>query len=85
MWICLLLTYICVASRYPESIPSKRATSQEYAEGLLDIFARNGVPDTIMSDQGSPFMGYKMMCLCQKLEVEQIRTTSVITLNEMVL
>ena len=57
MWICLLAHIYCLASRYPEVIPLKRATAQECAEGILDIFARNGVPDTILSDQGSPFMG----------------------------
>ena len=51
-----LLTYVCLGSRYPEAIPLNRATAQECAKGLLDIFARNWVPDTILTDQGSPFM-----------------------------
>ena len=61
-----LFTYICLASRYPEAIPLKRATAQEYAEELLDIFARNGVPNMILSDQGCPFMGYLMKCQRQR-------------------
>ena len=69
-----LLTYIYLASRYPEAVSLKCATAQEYAKELLDIIARNRVPGTILSDQGSPFMGY-MKCLCKRLGVEQIRTT----------
>ena len=35
-----LLTYICLASRYPEAIPLKRATAHECAGWLLDVFAK---------------------------------------------
>ena len=54
-----LLTYICLASWYHEAIPLKSGYCSRMCRGLLDIFARNGVPDTILSDQGSPFMGYQ--------------------------
>ena len=33
-----LLTYICLASKYPEAIPLKHTTAQECAEALLDFF-----------------------------------------------
>ena len=39
-----LLTYICLASRYPEAIPMKSATAAECAECLMEIFSRNGIP-----------------------------------------
>ena len=50
-------------------------TAQEYAEALLEIFARNGLPMSLLSDQGSQFMGALMINLCERLRVHQIRTT----------
>ena len=67
-----ILTYICLASRYPEAIPLRHATAQECAEALLEIFSRNGVPMSLLSDQGTQFMGVLMRKLCERL---QIRTT----------
>ena len=67
-----LLTYICLASRYPEAISMKHATAQECAEALLDIF---GVPMSLLSDQGAQFMGMLMKRLCERLGIRQNRTT----------
>ena len=70
-----LLTYIFLASKYPEAIPLKQAMAKECAEALLDIFARNGVPLTLLSDQGAQFMGVLLKQLCLRLGVKHIRTT----------
>ena len=67
-----LLIYICLASRYPEAITMKSATA---AECLMEIFSRNGIPRTILSDQGSQFMGIFVKGLCKRLGISQIRTT----------
>ena len=45
-----LLTYICLASRCPEAIPMKSATVAQCAECRMEIFSRNGIPRTILSD-----------------------------------
>ena len=70
-----LLTYIFLASKYPEAIPLKQAMAKECEEALLDIFARNGVPLTLLSDQGAQFMGVLLKQLCLRLGVKHIRTT----------
>ena len=70
-----ILTYICLASRYPEAIPLRQATAQECAEALLEIFSQNGVLITLLSDQGTQFMGVLMRKLCERLGIKQIRTT----------
>ena len=61
-----LLIYICLASRYPEAIPMKSATA---AECLMEIFSRNGIPRTILSDQGSQFMGILVKALYKRLGI----------------
>ena len=70
-----LLTFICLASRYPEALPLKSATAEEVAEGLLEIFSRTGVPKTQLSDQGKQFTGSLVSILCKRLNVEKIHTT----------
>ena len=70
-----LFTYICLSSKYPEAIPLKKATAAECAEALLEIFSRNGVPVTLLSDQGSQFMGVLVTTLCKRLGISQLRTT----------
>ena len=64
-----LLTYICLSSRYPEAVPLKTATAIECDEVLVDIFARNVVPDTLLSDWGG------VNSLCKRLGINQLRTT----------
>ncbi len=39
-----LLTFICLASRYPEAEPLRTVEAAEVSERLLDIFARHGLP-----------------------------------------
>ena len=67
-----ILTYICLASRYPEAIPLRQTPAQECAEALLEIFSRNGVPITLLSDQGAQFMGVLMKRLCERLGIRQL-------------
>jgi len=47
----------------------------ECAGALLDIFARNGVPDTLLSDQGTQFMSILTTTLCKRLGIKKQRTT----------
>ena len=53
-----LLTYICVASSWPEAISLESVTA--VADGLLEIFSRNGVPLQMLSDQGTQLTGALM-------------------------
>ncbi len=71
-----LLTVIDLASRYPEALPLKIASATEVAEGLLEVFARHGLPRQILSDQGSNLTGRVMTELCQKLKIDKIHTSS---------
>ena len=70
-----LLTAICMASKWPEAIPLKKMTAMAVAEGLIEIFARTGVPLQLVSDQGTQFVGKVVKQLCQCLHIEKINTT----------
>ena len=52
-----LLTYACMASRWPEAIPLKNIAAKVVAERLVQIFSRAGLPHTLLSDQGQQFTG----------------------------
>ena len=43
------------ATRYPEAIPLRSITAPKVAEVLVDLFSRHGVPEEILTDQGTNF------------------------------
>ena len=42
---------------------------------MLEIFARHGLPKTILTDQGTVFMSRLTQQLCQTLDVKRVRTS----------
>ena len=44
------------ATRYPEVVPLRSVDAEHVAEEIIKIFARVGVPEEILTDQGSNFM-----------------------------
>ena len=70
-----LLTAICMASKWPEAIPLKRMTAMAVAEGLVEIFAKTGIPLQLVSDQGTQFVGKVVKQLCKCLHIDKISTT----------
>ncbi len=70
-----ILTYICLATRWPEAVPLKSITAKAVMEGLWSIFSRTSVPERILSDQGSQFCGRVMVQMCEQLGIEKVRTS----------
>ncbi len=50
-----LLTYTCMATRWPEAVPLRTASANEVAEAFVSIVTRTGLPDTVLTDKGSVF------------------------------
>ena len=50
------LTLVDYATRYPEAVPLKKITTEAEAEVLLDIYSRVGIPEEVLTDQGTQFM-----------------------------
>ena len=50
-----LLTYVDMATRWPEAIPLRKTTTQVIIAQLKRIFCRNGFPTTLVSDNGPQF------------------------------
>ena len=64
-----ILTIVDYATRYPEAIPLRTTNAKTVAEALIQYFSRVGIPDEIVSDQGSNFMSKLLAQLYDQLGV----------------
>ena len=63
------------ATRYLEAIALKDITAETVAEELISVFARVGIPEEILTDQGTNFTSEMLKQLYQLLHVKAIRTS----------
>lgn len=70
-----VLTLMDFATRYPEAIPLRKTDAATVAEALCHIFTRLGLPQEILSDQGSNFMSDLMKQVTDILRIDRIRTS----------
>lgn len=70
-----ILVMIDYATRYPEAVPLRKATSKQIAKELFLICTRVDLPKEILTDQGTPFMSRVMKELCTLLKIKQKRTS----------
>ncbi|XP_062594005.1 uncharacterized protein LOC134255486 [Saccostrea cucullata] len=68
---------ICMdySTRYPEAFSLKNQEAETVANTLIELFSRVGVPNEILSDQGTNFMSTLMTELCKLLQVRKLTTT----------
>lgn len=71
-YILVLCDY---ATRYPEAVPLKSIDAEMVAEELAVIFSRVGLPQEILTDQGSNFQSQLLAELYQLLHIEGLRTS----------
>ncbi|KAJ8353326.1 hypothetical protein SKAU_G00208930 [Synaphobranchus kaupii] len=71
-YILVILDY---ATRYPEAITLCTMASKGIARELVMLFSRVGIPEEILTDQGTPFMSRIMKDLCKLMNITQLRTT----------
>ena len=70
-----ILTIVDLATRYPEAIALPRIKAERVAEALVDVFSRLGVPNEILSDNGTQFVSGVMKEAARLLGVQQFHTT----------
>ena len=63
------------ASRYPEAIPLRRIDASHIANELVKLFARVGVPEEILTDQGTNFTSHLLQEIYKLLRIKPMRTT----------
>ena len=70
-----ILTMMDFATRYPEAIPLRRTDATTVAEALCETFARLGLPEEILSDQGSNLTSGLMKRVTELLQIHQLKTS----------
>ena len=69
------VTLVDYATRYPEAVPLKKITTEAVAEALLDIYSRVGIPEEVLTDQGSQFMSECMQEVSRLLSIKGLTRT----------
>ena len=70
-----ILTVCDYATRYPEAIHLPSTEAERIAKELVKLFACVGIPDEILTDQGTNFMSTLLQEIYQILHIRRIRTT----------
>ena len=70
-----ILTICDYATRYPEALALSSIEAARIARELISVFARMGVPEEILSDQGTNFMSALLEEIYRLLQIKRIRTT----------
>jgi len=70
-----ILTMVDYATRYPEATALKSIEAETVAEALVTMFSRVGIPEEVLSDQGSQFLSGVMKEVSRLLSMNQLVTT----------
>ena len=70
-----ILTMCDYTTRYPETIPLPSTEAGCVTSKLVSVFTQIGVPDEILTDQGSRFMSALLEEVYWQLNIQRIRTT----------
>ncbi|XP_055585260.1 uncharacterized protein K02A2.6-like [Uranotaenia lowii] len=62
------------SSKWPEVIATKSTTASSTIKLLKQMFATFGIPETIVSDNGTQFTSFEFQTFCQQSGIEHIRT-----------
>ena len=71
-----VLTTLCLATKWPDSVPLRSVTAKAVMEGLWQIFSRMALPISILTDQGSQLTGKLMHEVCQLMGIDKLQTTA---------
>ena len=71
-FILVLSDYV---TRYPEAIALRTMSASKIAEVLIDIFARHGIPDETLTDQGTNFTSALLGELYRLIGIKALRTS----------
>lgn len=63
------------ATRYPEAFPLRKVTAGPIAQALLQLFSRVGIPQEVLTDQGTAFLSKTLKQVYSLLGIKGIRTT----------
>ena len=71
-YIYTLVNYV---TRYPEAVSLKKVTTEAVAEASFDIYSRVGIPEEVLTDQGTQFMSKCMQEVSRLLSLKGLTST----------
>ena len=71
-YILVLMDY---ATKWPEAFALRNVTAETIVNCLIEVTARIGVPQELLTDNGSNFMSKVMKKYCSMTGIKQIRTS----------
>ena len=69
------LTLVDYATRYPEAVPLKNIDTETVAEALLEMYSHLGIPEEVLSNQGTQFVSSCMQEVSRLLPINRLTTT----------
>ena len=70
-----LLTYVDMATRWPEAVPLRKTTTRVIINQLQAIFCRNGFPTSLVSDNGPQFTSVLFTKFLKTHGIQQIKAS----------
>ena len=70
-----ILTMMCLFSKFPEAIPLKRVDNETVLEGMMEVFAKHGLPGEMLTDQGSVFTSKLTKKMCSVFDIKKVQTS----------
>ena len=61
-------------TKWLEAFALKNATAETIADGLVDLSSRVGLPEELLTDNGTNFIAKVMYHLCTLLGIKRIKT-----------
>jgi hypothetical protein len=71
-----ILTIRCLFSKYTQAIPLKTQSAEEVAKELMNVLCTYGIPEKILTDQGTNFMSKVFQELCKGFVIKTIKSTA---------
>ena len=70
-----ILVVIDHFTKWVELFAMNKITAEEVAQNLMLVFYRHGIPETLLSDQGTNYQASVMNELCELFDIHKVRTT----------
>ena len=70
-----ILTMMDLFSKFPAAIPLKRVDNLTVLEAMLEVFSCFGLPQILLTDQGSVFTSRLTKSMCAQFGINKIQTT----------
>ena len=70
-----ILTAMCLYTKFPAAVPLKRVDNTSVLEALFEIFSAYGLPQVLLTDQGSVFTSKLTAAMCKEFKIQKLQTS----------